>query len=327
MLSVEYHNPVAPAIGLRGGHLQTLYSTIFRKPNPLEVEIEQFELSDGDFVDCHWYTRPTDPKAIVVLFHGLEGSYKSPYIEGMMRSLYSRGYWAVIMHFRGCGGRDNRLVRCYHSGDTGDAREWIASLKSRFGDTPIFAIGYSLGANMLLKLLGEDRDLSPLSGAISISAPMELDVCADKMNRGFSKLYQYHLMKHLKKSLLRKYKLHNMSLVIGIDKERVGELKSFWEFDNIYTAPVHGFGNARNYYAKSSAKGYLKSITRPTLIIHALDDPFMTPQILPKKEELSKSIILEVYPHGGHVGFISGSILRPKYWLEERVVEYIEINL
>ena len=310
-----------PAIGLRDAHSQTLYPALFRKIGELDFDIEVFELSDGDFVECYWYNRK-DGQPIVILFHGLEGSFMSPYIKGVMKAFKKEGYTTVLMHFRGCATNENRLARCYHSGETNDAKEWIASLETRYPNTPLFAIGYSIGGNMLLKLLGEYQDNSPLQKAISISAPLQLDICANRMDRGFSKFYQYHLMKNLKKSLLAKYKKHDMKSIIGVDENEVKNMRSFWEFDNAYTAPIHGFKTAKNYYKKSSARGYLKSIKTKTLIIHSLDDPFMTPEILPKSDEVSSSVELEVYPNGGHVGFVSGTLLKPKYWLEDRVIDY-----
>jgi len=314
--------PFKPAIGLRDGHSQTLFPSFFRKLDDLDYDIEIFELSDGDFVECYWYNKEAEDAPIVVIFHGLEGSYSSPYVKGIMKALKKSGYRVVLMHFRGCATKENRLARCYHSGETNDAKEFISHIKNRFNDTPIFAIGYSIGGNILLKLLGEYGDNSPLKSAVSVSAPMELSLCADKMNRGFSKIYQFHLMKHLKKSLLAKYKVHDMKSIIGIDENRVKNMKTFWEFDNIYTGPIHGFKDAKDYYNKSSARGYLYRIKTKTLIIHSLDDPFMTPEILPTYDEVSSSVDLEIYKNGGHVGFISGTILKPKYWLEDRIIEY-----
>ncbi len=177
---------------------------------------------------------------------------------------------------------------------------------------------------MLLKLLGEWSDSSPITAAVSVSAPMQLDVCADRMNSGFSRLYQNHLMKNLRDSLLKKYTHHPMHSLIGIDEKRVKKLRSFWEFDDVYTAPIHGFTSASEYYQKSSAKQFLKDITTNTLIIQALDDPFMTPEILPDKKELSSHVKIELSPHGGHVGFVSGSFIRPKYWLENRITDYLK---
>jgi len=314
--------PFKPAIGLRDAHSQTLFPALFRKLDDLDYDIETFELSDGDFVECYWYNKEAKDAPIVILFHGLEGSYLSPYLKGIMKALKNSGYRAVLMHFRGCATKENRLARCYHSGETNDTKEFISHLKDRFNDISIFAIGYSIGGNMLLKLLGEYGNKSPLKGAVSVSAPMELSVCADKMNKGFSKIYQFHLMKHLKSSLLAKYRIHDMKNIIGIDENGVKDMKTFWEFDNIYTGPIHGFKNAKHYYDKSSAKGYLKDIETKTLIIHSLDDPFMTPEILPTVDEVSNSVDLEVHNKGGHVGFVTGSLLKPKYWLEDRIIEY-----
>ena len=315
-----------PAFGLRNRHLQTLYSSFFRKPLSLEFDIEKFKLDDGDFVECYWHKRPQDgeTKPIVVLFHGLAGSYKSPYIQGTMSKLAQNGFSSVLMHFRGCSGVQNSLPRSYHSGDSGDAIAWLTHLKQRFPHIKLFGIGYSLGGNMLLKLLGELKDSSPLSKAISISAPLQLDICAYKMNSGFSKFYQRHLLKDLNKSLEQKYNKHDMKSLINLDKKDVKNLKTFWEFDDVYTAPIHGFKSAKDYYTKCSSRQFLKEITTPTLIIHSKDDPFMTTEILPKPSELSSKIEIELFEHGGHVGFIGGNIFNPKYWLEDKIISYFK---
>jgi len=320
--------PFKAAYGLKNRHAQTLYSSFFRGTIKLDFEIERFELSDGDFVDCYWYGKPQKDsvKPIVILFHGLAGSYKSPYIQGTMKKLSENGFASVVMHFRGCSGENNRLERAYHSGDSGDSYAWIKNLKSEFKNSKIFAIGYSLGGNMLLKLLGEYGDSSKLDGAISISAPLQLDICANQMDNGFSKFYQKHLLKSLNNQLENKFDKHDMHSLIGIKKSDVKEIKTFWEFDNIYTAPIHGFASAQDYYTRCSSKQYLKNIRTKTLIIHSMDDPFMTPEVLPTQNELSQSIKLELYPNGGHVGFISGTFFQPKYWLEDRIIEYFKYN-
>ena len=151
---------------------------------------------------------------------------------------------------------------------------------------------------------------------------MSLDICAKNMNRGFSKFYQHRLLKELKNSLVRKYKKHDTQALIGLKREDAKKLNTFWEFDDAYTAPIHGFSSAENYYAQCSSKQFLKEIKTPTLIIHAEDDPFMTPEVIPNKNELSEHITLEVSKNGGHVGFIGGESLTPIYWLEKRVLEY-----
>lgn len=321
-----------PAFGLNNPHLQTLYSSIFtgfpwgRKLPKINFHIEKFEFSDGDFTECFWYSKPNaiDTKPIVVLFHGLAGSYKSPYIQGTMTALANSGFRPVLMHFRGCSGNMNNLPKSYHSGETEDAKEFINTLKKDYPHVKIFAVGYSLGGNMLLKLLGELKESSPISGAVSVSPPMQLDICANKINSGFSKFYQYILMKSLKLSLKEKYRYHDMYSLIGVDENSVNKLQTFWEFDDAYTAPIHGFSSADEYYRLCSSKQYLKDITTNTLVIHSTDDPFMTSDVLPSKEEVSPRVELEIYKNGGHVGFISGSIFKPHYWLESRITDYFE---
>lgn len=317
-------NLFTPAFLLKNRHIQTLYSSLFRKIPTHNFDIERFELSDGDFIECYWYNKRDERRSrpIVLLFHGLTGSYKSPYILGTMRELDKNGYDSVVVHFRSSSGIMNIKPNSYHSGKTDDAMEFIESLQDKYTRSKIFAIGYSLGGNVLLKLLGELSDASPITAAISISAPLQLDVCSKQMNRGFSKFYQHLLLKDLNNSLEKKYKTHDMKSLINLDKKDVKKLSTFLEFDDAYTAPIHGFASAQDYYTKSSSKQFLKHIKTKTLVIHSLDDPFTTPKILPKKDEIPLNVKLEVYPHGGHVGFIEGSFLKPKYWLEERIVNY-----
>lgn len=313
-----------PAFGLKNRHFQTIYSSLFRNPPTINFEIQRFSLSDGDFLECYWHKvkKQEETTPTVIIFHGLTGSYKSPYVLGLMNELRINGFNSVLMHFRGCSGRDNLLPRSYHSGETGDALEFATSIKKRFSSSNLYGVGYSLGANMLLKLLGELGDNSLFKKVVAVSPPMQLDICADTMNSGFAKLYQKRLIKDLNIALEKKYDRHDMHSLINLQREEVKKLKTFWEFDNAYTASVHGFSSAQDYYEKCSSKQFLKEIKTPTLIIHSKDDPFMTIAVLPKDDELSVNVELELYKYGGHVGFISGNIFKPKYWLEKRIVEY-----
>ena len=316
-----------PAFGLKNRHTQTLYSSLFRKISQPNVEIEKFELSDGDFLEPYWHNKP-DSKSqtpIVILFHGLAGSFDSPYIQGAMIELAKHGFASVIMHFRGCAKEENLLPRSYHSGETGDALTWIDSLSKCYPNSKLFAVGYSLGGNMLLKLLGEQRSKVPLTAAISVSAPLELDTCANAMMQGFSKLYQHILLKDLNISLEKKFQKFDTKSLLTIEKKDIKNLNTFWKFDEAYTAPVHGFTSAQDYYTKCSAKQFLRSIKIPTLIIHSSDDPFMNKSIIPKENELSQTTELELYPYGGHVGFIGGSFFKPEYWLEKRISSYFDM--
>ncbi len=315
-----------PAFGMGNRHIQTLYSSLFRKDLNLNCIKEKFRFSDGDFTECYWYNKPKDGAntPIVILFHGLTGSYKSLYIQGAMRELAKSGFGVVLMQFRSCGDELNDLPRSYHSGETGDAKAFIEFIKKSYSDSKLFAIGYSLGGNMLLKLLGEYGDSSPLSGAISVSAPLELDVCADVIGDVLCNFYQKRLVDDLNKILEKKFEKHNMSELISLKKSEIRNIKTFWEFDEAYTAPIHGFDSAKDYYLKCSSKQYLKAIKTKTLIIHSLDDPFMIPSIVPNESEISKDVELEIYPNGGHVGFIGGTIFNPEYWLDKRVVQFFK---
>ncbi len=322
------HLTFKPAFGLSHRHSQTIFSTLFRKPIAPVIRVERFTLADGDFVECYWHQQSflsleNTHKPIVTLFHGLEGSFASPYIQGIMNALHEAGFCPVLMHFRGCSGLMNILPRSYHSGDTADARQWLNTLHARYPEHPLLAIGYSLGGNMLLKLLGEDGHSSSLNAAVAVSAPLKLDLCAKQMNQGFSQLYQYRLLKNLKRHLLKKYQQHDMKALIGIDEQQVKQLTSFWAFDDVYTGPIHGFSSAQDYYQQSSSQQYLSAISTETLLIHALDDPFMTPKVIPDKSQLSRQITFDLQATGGHLGFVSGHIFKPSYWLDERIVDFL----
>ncbi len=305
--------------------MQTLYATFYPKPKLLFLQTERFELEDGDFVDCVWYQKTSvrDNSPIVILFHGLTGSVHSPYILRTMQTLGEKGFAVVLMHFRGCSGEINRLPRSYHSGETGDAKAWISYLKERYPLSPLFGVGFSLGGNMLLKFMGEFHEEALLQGAVAVSAPMDLKYCADRIDQGFSKLYQAHLMRPLIRQLLQKYEMFDMQALIGLRREEVCKLKSFWAFDDAYTSVVHGFQNAADYYEKSSARYYLKAISQPTLILHAKDDPFTGRDVIPRAEEFSAFTELELYATGGHIGFIGGSFTKPEFWLYERIADYV----
>ena len=309
---------------LQNPHLQTILPALLPLPKKKYLK-EELCFDDGDFTEIVWSDDPTakEYKDVCVLFHGLGGGINSHYIQGMISTLRSKGYLCVLMHFRGCGSKTNNTIRCYHAGETEDARFFINTLKQRFAKARIHAIGYSLGANMLLKLLASYKELSPLHRAVAISAPLELETCAHHLNKGFAQIYQKHLLKSLKVDLLIKASHFDLENSLGLSKKRIKSIKSIYEFDDIYTAPVHGFKDAIDYYTKNSSKQFLKEIQTPTLMIHSLDDPFMPSSILPTKEQLSPCITLEISKNGGHVGFIQGSIFKPDFWLEKRVSEFL----
>lgn len=258
----------------------------------------------------------------MLLLHGLEGSSQSAYLQGQIRALQATGVQSVVMHFRGCSGEPNRLPRTYHSGETEDLDRVVRWLRRHWPERPRGVVGYSLGGNVLLKWLGERGYDAPVSAAVAVSVPMELAACAERMERGFSRIYLWRLVGSLRRKVLEKYARSPTPL----DLDRVRHARGFREFDNLVTAPLHGFSSADDYYRRCSSRGFLAGIRRPTLIVHALDDPFMTPSVLPDASSLPRHVTLELSPHGGHVGFVEGAGplgLRPDYWLERRVPAFI----
>ncbi|EKD70207.1 MAG: hypothetical protein ACD_46C00601G0004 [uncultured bacterium] len=313
-------NEFKPAWWLRNSHLQTLWPAVLRKPiKNLPIERERFELYDGDFVDLDWVGKDkTGP--LVLILHGFEGSIESHYAKGMIQALDHNGWRSAFVHFRGCSGEPNRLPRSYHSGETNDIANVAAILHEREPDTKMAAIGYSLGGNILLKWLGETRKQNPLCAAIAISVPFELHKAACRIQKGFSRFYQWYFLKCLRERLLHKFQ-HVPS---PINPEIITEVQTIMDFDEHYTAPLHGFSGVDDYYSRSSSRQYLRYIEVPTLLLHAKDDPFMTEDVIPNIDELSPTIKLEVSETGGHVGFVGGRYpWRPEYWLEKRVPDFI----
>ncbi len=313
-----------PAIFAANRHIQTFLPILLRGNSVVHGIYQKLILPDGDFIDLTWNKIPArmDSKPLVVIFHGLEGSINSPYAKGLMLALDKLGWNVVLMHFRNCSDRVNLAARTYHSGETGDASYFLGWLRESYPQAPLLAVGYSLGGNMLLKLLGDKKTEVPLYAAVAVSVPLLLDVCADQMRSGFSKVYQQYLLQKMKRKLLGKFQQHDYQGLIGLCQKDIDSIKDFWEFDEAFTAPINGFAGAQDYYLKSSARQYLGGIQIPTLIIHSMDDPFMTPEVIPNENELSDCVCLELSQHGGHVGFISGHLWKPRFWLEERIPQY-----
>lgn len=311
-----------PAFGLANPHIQTLLPSLLPARYKLDYIHQTLELDDGDFLDLVWTEKP-DKKPVVIIFHGLEGSINSPYANAIMNALKRQGWTGLLMHFRGCSGRDNRLPRSYHSGETEDAQSLLRWFKQHHANIPLAAIGFSLGGNMLLKLQGELGKDTPFKAAVSVCAPLMLKSCSDRLNQGFSKIYQRHLMKTMKQNLHAKARKFDLKKLINLDKQNIKKINNFWQFDDKVTAPLHGFKGAADYYTRCSAKQYLKNIQSPTLIIQALDDPFMNADIIPDESELSDYTQLELSDYGGHIGFLSGNTLKPVFWLEQRIPQFL----
>ena len=321
-----------PAWWLNNAHLQTLYPALMRKtPPPPGLRRERLITPDNDFIDIDWCGEGNQP--LVILLHGLTGSSQSGYIKGLQRTLLIQGFRSVALNFRGCSGEYNHSARCYHSGETEDIHFLYQTLRQREPDTPFAAVGFSLGGNVLLKWLGEQGNKLSLFAAVAVSVPLVLSTCATKLDNGFSKIYRKNLLRELKHYVQAKQlHLEKLGKLQEASKiEQLGDLsgiKSFWQYDDRVVARLHGFKNVQDYYQRSSSRQFLKSIAIPTLLIQALDDPFMTEEVLPDLDELSSTIHLEITQGGGHVGFIAGEIpFKPHYWLEQRIPEFLKQQL
>ncbi len=304
-----------PAWWLRSAHLQTVWPSLLRPRRSLEISWERLELADGDFIDLAW-RRTRGPRVLVI--HGLEGSLESHYAIPLLQSLEQAGFCPIFMHLRGCGREPNRLARSYHSGATGDLAEVLEQLDAR-GECPDALIGISLGGNLLLKYLGERGDDALTRTAVAVSVPFQLKTACLRMQQGVSRVYGRYLLNRLIRSFRKKTREHGSPLPVA-----AGDIHTLYEFDERITAPLNGFRDAEDYYQRCSCKGYLKEILTPTLILHATDDPLMTPEVVPGVPELGPGITLELSTHGGHVGFIAGILPGfPRYWLEQRVCDYL----
>ena len=258
------------------------------------------------------------------MFHGLGGSIDSFYTIGMLKAIVKHGWIGVLMHFRGSGDKTNRHAKAYHSGATEDPSEFLPYLKETYPNRPLFAMGFSLGGNVLAKYLGEQGKNSPLDGAVVISAPLRLAPCAKRLDKNFSRIYQQYLLMRLKQGMKQKLQYLKHNFPIKITEKQLMKIKTLREFDNRLTGPLHGFANADDYYEKCSGAQYLDNIATPTLIIHAVDDPFMTKHVPPSEAEISDAVLVELSYTGGHVGFLSGKHpLKPTFWLEQRAPLYI----
>lgn len=308
-------NHFKPAWWLPNSHLQTLWPVFCRRSiKDLPLKRERVELPDGDFIDLDWAGSGKGP--LVLVLHGFEGSIESHYSKGLLRAICEQGWRGVFMHFRGCSGEPNRLSRSYHSGETDDVAAVVKIIREREPDTLLAAIGVSLGGNILLKWLGETKQKSPLKAAIAISVPFELYKAVLRIQHGLSRAYQWYFLKCVCDRLTQK----SQKVPSTFDPSLLSQLHTMFEFDDKVTAPLHGFTDVHEYYATVSSRRYLRDVRVPTLILHAKDDPFMTEDMIPKPQELSKHIKLELTETGGHVGFVSGKYpWRPEYWLEQRI--------
>jgi len=310
---------------LRNAHLQTIFAKYLSPKEQQQTEPEIFTLADGDHLQLNWSETLTvdEQRPLVILLHGLAGDIHSHYIQGLMAALKQQGLPSVLMHFRGCNGAPNKLARAYHSGDTADLAAVINMLQLRLPHMPLCAVGFSLGANVLVKYCGEQGTYNPLQATVAVCPPLALAACAKRINQGSSKVYQGYLLKRLKKATLQKLASHP-DFPLQLTPHQIHSMRSIEEFDEHYTAPMHGFLNANDYYQRASGMAFLKRISVPTLIIHAKDDPFLSDDVIPEAAALSPYIEYQLCQNGGHVGFVSGKHpFKPVFWLNQRIPAFL----
>ncbi len=316
----------APPWWLPGGDLQTLYARSLARRCQITYQRERWDTPDGDFIDLDWLDSGGPDDRLLVLFHGLEGCSRSHYALSLMAMARQLGWRGVVPHFRGCSGELNRLPRAYHSGDSAEIDWILRRLKASQPRHKICPVGISLGGNMLLKWLGETGSAAGaiVERAAAVSAPVDLNAAASVLDFGHRRaIYTRSFVESLKPKILTKIAAHNLK----IDPASVLACATFREIDDLYTAPVHGFTDARDYWTRSSCKPWLRQIEVPTLLINALNDPFLPVSALPMDRDVSESVTLEFPDCGGHVGFVSGGFPGRLDWLPQRVTEFLSASI
>jgi len=299
---------------LRHRHLQTVVPALLRRPPRVALARERVELPDGDFVDA--FLGPRRPGPLVLALHGLGGCASSPYILGLLAALAAAGYQGAALQYRGAAGRPNRLPRFYHAGAWDDALHALAHLQERCGRRPTALVGFSLGGAMALNWRAAGSRVVQPGLTVAVSVPFDLEACARAVDHGFARVYQRHLLRGLRRGYHAKFAARNDA---PWPLARLHELKSLRAFDEHVTAPLHGFDGAAGYYRECSPGPTLTRIDRPTLVLQARDDPFVPAEGIPPR--VAPAVTLEVSRRGGHVGFVArGATLRPRYWVEERVL-------
>lgn len=297
----------------------TIFAGKLRKVELTTYTRERITTSDGDFLDLDWsFSKPADSKNLVILLHGLAGSTDRPYMKGMAKAFNTKNWDAVAMNFRGCSEELNRYYKSYHAGASDDLAELITHILSLKKYEKIALVGFSLGGNMLMKYLGEQRTRpSEIIGAVGVSVPCDLAGSLGAINRMrnfiYSKRFEINLKEHL---FLRAEKFPDL-----IAKKDISNCKSLRDIDELYTSRAHGYDNAAHYYEQASAINFLQSIKVPVLIINALNDTFLSPACYPKEiAESSENLYLETPSYGGHVGFVTASGM---YYHEKRATEFL----
>ena len=313
---------MAPA-WLPGGHAQTIYPAL-RRREQLRYRRQRIDTPDGDFVDFDWLDAPGangTASPLVVLFHGLEGNSSSHYALALMRHLVGLGWRGVVPHFRGCSGEPNRLPRAYHSGDHAEVGWMLATIRQLEPAAPIFAVGVSLGGSALLNWLGrqEQRARDIITAAAAVSTPLDLSAAGIAIGQGLNRIYSRHFLGTLVPKALGMARRFPGSL----DADAISRVDTMYAFDNVVTAPLHGFSGTDDYWSRASSKRWLRGIAVRTLVLNAKNDPFIPAASLPSAAEVSDAVTLEQPEHGGHAGFLGTPFPGRLDWLPQRLMSFL----
>jgi predicted alpha/beta-fold hydrolase len=313
-----------PPRWLAGAHAQTIYASKLCPQPRVVYRRERWDTPDGDFIEVDFIPAPeaAGQAPWLVLFHGLEGSSRSHYARTLMQLAGHLGWNGAVPHFRGCGGEANRLARAYHSGDTPEVDWILRRFAARAGSAPVHAAGISLGGNVLMKWLGEQGAgaAGVIDSAVSVCAPVDLAAAGAALERGFSRLYALSFLQTLKDKALEKHRRFP-----GLfDAGALARARTMRAFDDLFTAPLHGYRNVDDYWTRASCKPVLGAVAVRSLMINALDDPFLPPSALPRQDAVSPSITLEYPASGGHVGFVGGHPPGHTRWLASRVAHFLD---
>lgn len=327
-LPIEFAlRPFRPSAWATNAHAQTLLARALRPESPLPYRRDRVETPDGDFLDLDWMPEPGPEAPVALVLHGLEGSARRRYVRNVCAELHDHGVWPVALNFRACSGTPNRLPRFYHSGETGDVAWVLGRIRARLAGRRVGAMGFSLGGNMLLKLLGERgqeaREL--VDAAVAMSVPYDLEAGSRLLEAGgMGRFYSWYFLR----SLRRKARSKEALLEELLDLPAVARTRSLRAFDELATAPLHGFEGAEQYYRISSSAPFLPGIRVPSLLLHSLDDPFLPRDALPREAmEDNPWIVPGITETGGHVGFLEGPPWRPRFWGDEEAARFLAAHL
>lgn len=307
----------------RSAHLQTIYPALIRRVPLITKTRERIDTPDGDVLILDWHRNEITRK-LVILTHGLEGKSHQTYMQGMARVFSEAGWNVLAWNFRGCAGGVNNKVRSYHSGATEELQTILDHVFTAYNFSEIALVGFSLGGNVTLKYLGECAENvdTRIRSAVAISVPCDLESSSYRLERTENLIYMERFMVSLRRKIRKKIEIFPGALT----DTGLSGMRTFREFDNAYTAPMHGFADAKDYWTKSSSKPFLPKIRIPTLLINAADDTFLPQECYPTEAARENEFFhLEIPYHGGHVGFVTFS-QNGNYWSERRALEFVENN-